>query len=158
MSDVLIERGKEFRFNDHVCIECLLGVPDEKRTGRLVQVRKGCGQFGSNLYFVRLRDGSLKTFENAMIRHADDKQFEDAFYVANGRTPPVIPEQAINEDDTETVTYTIQHKWPETGFIIENPKQPETPGSFAIMISRITPTRLPALPQDNDRPHQNSQS
>jgi hypothetical protein len=83
---------------------------------------------------MRLRDGSLETFENALIRHVGDKRFEDAFYRANGLTPPVIPEQEINEDDSETVTYTIQHKWPETGFIIEKPSQPETPGSFTMAI------------------------
>lgn len=69
--------GKSFRFNDHVCVEMLFGVPDEERTGRLVQVRKGCGQFGSDLYFIRLRDESLMTFENAMIRKVDDTEFED---------------------------------------------------------------------------------
>lgn len=127
--------GREFRFNDHVCIEMLMGVPDEKRTGRLVQVRKGCGQFGSCIFFLRLRDGSLMTFENAMIRHANDKEFEDAFYRSNGRQPPVIPDQLLNEADSETEAYSIRGKWPETGFIIENPSQPQTPGAFSMMVT-----------------------
>ena len=134
------ERGSEFHFNEHVCVEMLLGVPIEKRTGRLVQIRKGCGQFGSDIYFVRLRDGSLMTFENVMIRRVDDKKFEEAFYVLNGRTPPVIPEQNTCDDDTETSTYTIQQEWPETGFIIEHPAQPETPGSFSFMITTDSST------------------
>ena len=132
---VLLERGKEFRFNDHVCIEMLMGVPIEKRTGRLVQVRKGCGQFGSNIYFVRLRDGKLMTFENALIRHVDDERFVDSFYRFNGQPAPVIPEQAPDETDSVTAAYSIGGKWPETGFIVDAPKQPETPGCFSMAIS-----------------------
>jgi hypothetical protein len=135
MTPVLEERGKEFRFNDHVCMEWLMGVPDEKRTGRLVQVRKGCGQFGSNTYFLRLRDGGLQTFENVWIRHVGDKDFEDSFYRFNGKEPPIIPEQEIDPADAVDVTYTIMNKWPETGFIIKYPSQPETPGSFSMMIT-----------------------
>lgn len=136
---VLLERGKEFRFNDHVCIEMLMGVPIEKRTGRLVQVRKGCGQFGSCIYFLRMRDGSLATFENAMIRHVDDEQFVDAFYRLNGKEAPVIPDQAPVDSDSETATYTIGGEWPETGFIVDAPKQPETPGCFSMAISSPNP-------------------
>jgi hypothetical protein len=132
---VLLERGKEFRFNDHVCVEMLMGVPIEKRTGRLVQVRKGCGQFGSCIYFLRMRDGSLATFENVMIRHVDDEQFVDAFYRLNGKEAPVIPAQAPADSESETSTYTIGGEWPETGFIVGAPKQPETTGSFSMVIS-----------------------
>jgi hypothetical protein len=132
---VLLERGKEFRFNDHVCIEMLLGVPIEKRTGRLVQVRKGCGQFGSNIYFLRLRDGDLVTFENVLVRHVDDEQFVDAFYRRNGQAAPVIPEQALYDGDSVAATYSIGGKWPETGFIVDAPKQPETPGCFSMTIA-----------------------
>jgi len=135
MKTYISDRKKEFRFNDHVCVEMLFGVPDEKRSGRLVQVRKGCGQFGSDVFFIRLRDGSLMTFENVMIRHADDEQFVEAFYRSNGVGPPSIPAQAINEDDSETAAYSIRGKWPETGFIVERPSQPETPGGFAIVVT-----------------------
>lgn len=132
---VLAENGKEFRFNDHVCVEMLMGVPDEKRTGRLVQVRKGCGQFGSSIYLIRLRDGSLVSFENVMIRHVDDEKFVEAFYLSNGMQPPIIPNQAKNSYDSEAVEYRLAGKWPEIGFIIENPAQPQTPGSFAMTIT-----------------------
>jgi len=128
--------GKQFDFNDHVCIEMLFGVPDEKRTGRLVQVRKGVGAFGSDIFMLRLRDGSLMAFENALIRRADDRQFEDAFYRSNGKQPPVIPEQKLHEDDSEEVEYSIANKFPEKGFIVERPKQPASPKqSFTMMIT-----------------------
>ena len=133
--------GRKFAFNDHVCIEMLFGVPDEKRTGRLVQVRKGCGQFGTDIYILRLRHGGLASYENAMIRHANDKRFEDAFYRSNGNKPPIIPEQPINEADTTDAGYTIAEKWLETGFIIEQPNQPQTPGSFSITITSPTGTK-----------------
>jgi len=138
--------GKEFRFNDLVCIEMLMGVPDEKRTGRLVQVREGCGQFGSCVFMVRLRDGSLAAFENAMMRHANDKRFEDAFYRSNGKQPPVIPDQPLDAADSETEAYSIGGKWPETGFLIETPSQPQTPGAFSMMVY------TPNAPVSDSRP------
>lgn len=125
---------RSFSFNDHVCVEMLRGVPDERRTGRLVQVRKKCGQFGSDVYFIRLRDGSLMTFENVMIRRVDDSLFDRAFYICNDHIPPVIPYQAPDDDDSETAEYGIGGEWPETGFIVEKPSQPETPGCFGIAI------------------------
>ena len=131
---VLTERGKELRFNDHVYCE-LCACSEEKRSGRLVQVRKGCGQFGSNQYFVRLRDGSLMTWENVMIRHVDDEDFVNAFYISNGMKPPVILPQDVDEVDSITTEYKINHKYPEIGFNIEKPIQPETPGCFSMVIS-----------------------
>ena len=132
---VYSERGREFRFNDHVCMEMLMGVPDEKRTGRLVQVRKRCGLFGTDTYFVRLRDGTLLTFENVMMRHVGDRDFEDAFYRFNDRPPPVIPEQPPHDSDAEDVEYTKEGKYPATGFIVESPDDPQTPGAFAMTIT-----------------------
>ena len=120
----LSPENREFEFNAHVCVEMLLGVPDEERTGRLVQVRKGVGAFGSDLYLIRLRTGRLVTFENVMIRHVDDRSFEEAFYVSNGRTPPRIPEQPAGELDAIGITYLVRDQWPETGFVIERPAQP----------------------------------
>ena len=136
LDSVYSYRGREFRFNDHVCVEMLIGIPDEERTGRLVQVRMGCGQFGTDIYLMRLRDRTLRAFENVMIRHIDDRNFEDAFYRSNGRTPPAIPDQATDDSDTENVEYTIAGKYPETGFIVEKPAQPQKPGFFAMTIMR----------------------
>lgn len=136
MSPVYIDSyKKEFAFNDHVCIEMLMGVPDEKRTGRLVQVRKGVGSFGSDVYILRLRDGGLMTFENALMRHVNDWRFEDAFYGSNGNNPPVIPEQPTEESDSVDVEYTIFNRWPETGFLVERPNQPQSAKqSFGMMV------------------------
>ena len=94
----------------------MIPLPLEERTGRLVQVRRGCGQFGSDAFFVRRRDGSLQSFENVAIRHY------------SGDLP------TLTEDSTEQ-EYTLRGAWPETGFIIEEPSQPETPGAFAITIT-----------------------
>lgn len=121
------DHGKEFSFNDLICIEMLMGVPDEKRIGRIVQVRKGVGAFGSDIYLIRLRDGSLVCFENVLMRRADDHLFEDAFYHMNGKNPPLIPEHTIiNELDSPDEIYSIGTKWPEIGFVIEKPNQPES--------------------------------
>jgi len=130
-------RGKKFYFNDHVCVEMLMGVPDEKRTGRLVQVRKGVGDFCSDIFLIRLRDETLMSFHNVMIRHADDKGFVEAFYISNGVKPPAIPEQPIFEEDSTETEYTLNNGWPETGFIIEKPKQPESDRqSFGMIVTQ----------------------
>lgn len=102
-------RGKQFRFND-VVRGMTTGVE-----GRLVQVRCGCGQFGSDVYFLRRRDGTLHTVENDWLERVDDDSF-----------PP--------GPDHPMVTYTIEEKWPETGFIVEKPSQPATPGSFRLTV------------------------
>lgn len=133
-------RGKTFEFNAHVVMECT-PLPIEDRTGRLVQVRKGCGQFGSDVYFIRRRCGNLIRGENVMLRHVGDRAFEDAYYLHGmGCPPPEIPDQPIYEGDTPETEYTHgKGKYPETGFIIEHPAQPSSPvQSFALTIS--TPT------------------
>src|SRR5687767_4798636 len=129
------DRGRTFHFNDHVVIEMLLGVPDEKRTGRLVQVRKGKGAWGSDVLFVRLRDGKLMTFENCLVRHVGDLDFAEAFYLSNGRQPPIAPVQPPNPDDAEDVEYRCPDGYGETGFLVEKPKQPDAPPqAFAMTI------------------------
>ena len=105
---VFSERGTEYRFND--VVEGLT----TGRAGRLVQVRKGCGQCGSNIYFLRQANGKLCTVENDMLQHSEAM---------------IAP-----RDDTPETEYRIEGEWPETGFIVENPIQPETPGSFSVMI------------------------
>jgi hypothetical protein len=110
--------GTLFEFNDPVIAEFCF-VSEKERSGRLVQVRQGVGQFGSDLYFLRRRDGSLMTFENAWLKH----------YAGN------IPVGIDQPGDT----YTIRGEWPESGFIIEKPKQPDSPvQSFSMIITQPT--------------------
>ena len=109
--------------------------PEEKRSGRLVQVRIGGGQFGSDMYLIRLRDGSLMRWENAMIRQVDDNNFIEAFYLMNDMTPPNIPPQAPDEGDSDATEYTLGGEFPATGFIIGDPINPRTPGAFSITVT-----------------------
>ena len=107
---------RPFAFGDPVELT-MVHLPLKERTGRLVQVRQGCGQFGSDTLFVRRRDGSLHSFENVGLKHYDEEE---------------LPE--LEQDSPET-EYTFKGEWPETGFIVDAPKQPETPGSFAMTIT-----------------------
>ena len=66
----------------------------------------------------------------------------DAFYHSNGRIPPEIPDQPIDPNDSTDAAYSIAGNWPEVGFIVENPKQPRTPGSFTITVKSPTKTRI----------------
>ena len=128
---------RQFKFNDHVVAEMVFGLSDSQRSGRLVQVRKKVGAFGMDAYFIRNGDGTLRVIENVMIRHADDKEFEDAFYVSNGQNPPNIPHQPINEIDSTKEAYSYHNnQFPEVGFIIESPSQPPSEKqSFAMRIT-----------------------
>lgn len=126
MSDVYRSMfGKEFRFNDPVRITCVI-MPDSERTGRLVQVRKKCGAYGSDMYFVRRADKSLHCFENAVVEPCDDI---------------VLPDHDIDHVGDE---YTLRGEFPETGFLVEEPKQPMSyspPFSIAIMSGGVTSER-----------------
>lgn len=106
-----------FRFND--AVELLFTfLPETARTGRLVQVRKGCGQFGSDMYFIRRANGVLITGENCKLQHSD-------------KDTPVDPA------DVTTVEYSIRGEYPEVGFVVEAPRQPQTPPvAFGVTISR----------------------
>lgn len=126
----------DFHFNDHVCME-MVHLPIEKRSGRIVQVRIGRGAFGTDLYIARLRDGSLSTFENVLMRHVGDRKFEKVFYRSHGEPAPEIPDQPPFDGDSLETEYTIQKLYPETGFIIENSAQPLSPTqSFSMMVAK----------------------
>lgn len=110
-------RSDVFRFNDVVEFLFTL-LPEEDRIGRLVQVREGCGQFGSDVYFIRRASGALITGENCRLQHSD-------------KDIPVDP------TDATTVEYSIKGKYPEAGFVVEAPRQPQTPPvAFGFAITR----------------------
>ena len=117
MSDVYKSMfGKLLWFNDPVKIMYTL-LPESECIGRLVQVRKSCGAWGTDIFFIRKPDGVLHTFENAGI-----EKF----------TKWELP---VDETDSTEVEYTIKGQWGETGFVIEEPKQPQSyspPFSIAV--------------------------
>ncbi len=127
------DSGRRFAFNEIVVVEMLLGVPAERRIGRLVQVRLGAGAFGSDLCFVRLRDGSLVTFENVLIRSARDRAFEEGFYRSNGTSPPAVGDESGYPSDEPGATYLVRDGFPETGFVVAGASGPPArQQSFAI--------------------------
>jgi hypothetical protein len=111
--------GRVFRFNDLVEMQATFQGPEDT-IGRLVQVRKGCGQFGSDVYFIRRKSGKLISWENSSMRKYEG---------------PIAVD--IDPTDSVNVEYTVSGgKFPEKGFIVEKPAQPQTPPElFSIMIS-----------------------
>lgn len=129
-------RGQEFSFGELVVMEAVL-IPDADRIGRLVQIRKGAGAFGSDIFIIRRESGALITCENVWMRKANDATFEDSYSRVNGKEPPPIPDIPLLEQDTQETEYSIADKYPETGFIIEQPKQPDSPTqSFGMIITK----------------------
>ena len=91
----------------------------EKRLGFCVQVRKGCGQFGSDMVFLRHPDGSLTTHENQAYFPMSEEQ------EALART--VFTD--LPEDEDYTHGYLCCAKVHEVGFLIENSKSQPTPNT-----------------------------
>ena len=109
--------GKTFEFGDAVEVTCTL-LPEHETMGRLVQVRKGVGQFGSDVYFVRLPNKRLVTFENVGLNHS----FRDL---------PVF------DGDSPEIEYTIKNEFIECGFVIEHPLQPQSESPmFGITVTK----------------------
>lgn len=92
--------------------------PLEKMIGYCVQIRKGVGYLGSDVYFLRHYDGNIVTHENQGFYALTTKQEDQvrALFI-------VLPE----EEDSHSV-YTIQNgQFPETGFMIEKNKLEQLP-------------------------------
>lgn len=104
----LMANPLELKFNQVIMVGCVL----TPKVGRVVQVRKGVGQFGSDIVFVRFSDGSLSTVENASY-YPVKTEFE-GFYL----------NQFEDFDDQANLEYTISGKFPETGFLVLNPTHP----------------------------------
>lgn len=100
--------GKEFRFNDFVELRSI-NLPVERRCGRLVQVRKNCGAYGSDFFFVRLINGDLAPFENVAIT------------TYQGDLLRVFPDSVDSVQEQYTYKGGL---FPETGFLIDQPKEP----------------------------------
>ena len=121
MSDVYKSMfGKEFRFNEPVEITSI-PLPEKERIGRLIQVRKSCGAYGSDVFLVRKPDGGLQQFENVGI-----KKYTKA-------------ELPVDDHDSVEDEYTIEGgQFGETGFVIDNPKQPQSYSPpFSIAVTQI---------------------
>ena len=112
------DTGQLFKFNDMVEITCTL-LPRAETIGRLIQVRKNKGKFGSDQILIRRGDSTLMFFENAGIRH----------------TSEVVP---VSEHDSEDAEYSFNGgMYPETGFLVEDAKQPNAPPAcFGLAIGR----------------------
>ena len=109
--------GNLFYFNDPVIAECCFA-PERERVGRLVQVRKKAGAWGSDIYFIRRGDGGLMTFENVSLRKYSGKVAEP------------------DEGDSVDAEYSVRGEYPETGFVIKEPcGPPAQEQSFSLTIT-----------------------
>ncbi|WP_308814838.1 plasmid protein [Serratia marcescens] len=96
------------------------------RLGYCVQVRKGRGQFGSDMIFLRHPDGTINTHENQFYLSMTDEQTLLARSIFS-----IMPE---NEDDSRG--YCCCGKIREVGFIVENSGSVPTPDHpFVITVS-----------------------
>lgn len=88
---------------------CVGNVKDYQRIGRLVQVRKRQGEFGSDVILLRLMDGSLMSFANQVFYSINEEYKEYIHSLFN--------DVYLDEYDIE---YSIQGREKATGFIVED--------------------------------------
>ena len=118
--NVWVHHSQTIRHNDPVKCASISAMHGHDVIGRVVQVRVGCGQHGSDLVFLRFPDNSLETVENEWFNKLEEDEVN---------FPPW-------EEDTVESTYTIKHAWPEVGFIVNKPAQPQTPGgAFSLIVT-----------------------
>lgn len=100
--------SEEHGFNNLViCLHPF--VEDIKCIGRLVQVRKKSGVFGTDTIFIRLMDGELQCWENQGFFSISEehKSYLESFF----KDIPL---------DKENIEYSINGKHKAKGFIVEN--------------------------------------
>lgn len=104
------------------------GTPTLKAIGYCVQVRKRCGQYGSDMVFLRHPDGKLTVHENQSFYalSAEDEALIRPFF-------KVLPEQ--EEPD---LGYRCCDGIHEVGFIIERSASQPSPAQ-PVMITTMTP-------------------
>ena len=106
-----ISETTDLSFGDFIVIDPMTmgkGTPIQK-IGRLVQIRKKRGAFGSDLFLYRCPDATLRRVENAAIFKLCE---EDSRIVRSLFTKELL------EWDTEDTTYTLNLEYPQQGFII----------------------------------------
>ncbi|MBQ0600773.1 plasmid protein [Klebsiella oxytoca] len=99
--------------------------PIESRLGYCVQVRKKVGQFGSDIVFLRHRDGNLTTHENNCYVAVSEQQERLARSVFK-----VLPD----EEEPE-LGYRDPNGVHETGFVIENSASKAATGGHSVVIT-----------------------
>jgi hypothetical protein len=101
----------------------------DNQFARVVQIRLGCGQFGSDMYFLRLPTGELITAENQSYRKIPSEYLElvESHFSTD-----------INyENDGFEEGFTIGGEQLEVGFIVDGKRTKGTPEeSFSITITQ----------------------
>ena len=105
----------------------------EKRVGFCVQVRKGCGQFGSDLVFLRHADESLTTHENQAYFAMSQEQIDLA--------RQIFIDTPENED--YSFGYKCTGKINQIGFLIESSNSKPCSAVSSVGLA-ITDSKKPA--------------
>jgi len=122
---------KHFKFNDYILIGHIMGhvLEDNKKVGRVVQIRKEAGICGTDCVLIRHYDGSLSSHENQCfykINKYHKKRMDELFKDSD---------TDIDHDGDE---YTICDKLPATGFIVKGMKDESGRNlSFTIITTKV---------------------
>lgn len=144
--DGFAKRVREFTPGQFVLTGFQRGGVSLKTIGYCVQVRKGCGAYGSDMVFLRHPDESLTTHENqAFFALAEDKVklARECF-------------QMLPEEEDYSFGYNSFEGVREFGFVIENSKsQPMEVEPFSIVTTSANGDKsLLVISNSRERPSQ----
>jgi hypothetical protein len=96
-----------------------------KHVGYCVQVRKGCGQYSSDMVFLRHPDGSLTTHEN------------QSFFAMTAEQEVLAREifEVLPEDEDFSQGFSCTDKIREIGYVIENSASKASPGQSTLTMT-----------------------
>lgn len=103
----------------------------ENVIGYVVQIRRKWGAFGSDMFFIREHDGTLRTHENQSFWKLSDEQVKDVV--------PFFKDSPSDElKENEELEYTILKEQKASGFIVTEDYAPERVDSCALAITVIS--------------------
>jgi len=124
----LYETSCKLKFGDFVISG--MNTLGEQVIGYVVQVRKQWGAFGSDMFFLREHDGTLRTHENQSFWKLSDEQVEAVL--------PFFKDSSSDElEGNKNLEYSILSEQKASGFIVTDENAPDRVDScsFAITVT-----------------------
>lgn len=106
----MIHNFTEADFKKYIAVGFFFNPPINIMIGKVVQVRKESGAFGSDQIFLRCQDGLLQVHENQSFYYVPErftKELDELF-------------STVPDEDKPNTTYSMMHKHKRKGFIIKS--------------------------------------
>lgn len=101
--NLIADNAKEFKYGDFLIFWWWreTEIPMEKAVFRLLQIREGEGEFGTDIFVGRSPDGECVSFSNTSVQRVRDEYIDELTLVYNTHDAIEI------DDDHKDIGYTI---------------------------------------------------